>query len=79
MKKVNLLSRAEMRSVAGGVESPPCTGNGLCRIMYYDSNHSYQETDILGASADANRECVSLIGDGATRCWYDCDCDGWEN
>jgi len=79
MKKINLLSRAEMKKVAGG-NTPPCNGNGLCRIMYYDANHVYQEKDILGASASANAECVSLINNqGATRCWYDCDCDGWGN
>lgn len=77
---VEVLSREQLKNVIGGLleVGSGSGGNELCRIMWYDANGTYQETDILSNSAGANSNCVAKIQAGARRCWYDCNGDGWD-
>ena len=75
MKKFNLLSRAEMKKVMGGLESvEPIDGGGTCRswciqggIKFYSESKS-KSTAISDANADASGGNCSRAG------WC---CDSW--
>lgn len=86
MKKINLLSKAEMKSVMGGLVDPG-TGGGstsdVCYIMVTKgSDVRYELAFNEGAGngvATAQADCANYIkqgGDG-TKCQYDCGYDGF--
>ena len=75
MKKVNLMSRAEMKNVLGG--SAPIGGGGdLCRFKYkYSENGSWTGWSEAILTSDPAGDCVRWIGagtNGIVHCGYDC-------
>jgi len=82
MKKVNLLSKAEMKNVMGGVVRPT-----TCRIETYNKSTGAlidaweadcgNSTDACAtisnnASVHASQSVTSSVG-----ARFDCECDGW--
>jgi hypothetical protein len=75
MKKFNLLSRAEMKKVMGGLESLESAPD-IC-VMKVTGSDGVTRTDTYSTS-DANALCVHWIESGqVARCQYDCSKDGW--
>lgn len=87
MKSVNLLSKAEMKNVRGGLLD---TGGGggsftdVCEVLLTYSDGSTKNTvsfwDGAGSGeANVKAECAGhMSGPGAaTRCQYDCGSDGF--
>ena len=81
MKKVNLLSRAEIRKVLGGVAPTDCrieTYNKAAGalidawVAVCGNNTESCETISHNASVYASESVTSTVGSR-----YDCGCDGW--
>ncbi len=75
MNKLNLLSRAEMKKVMGGVVALE-SATDLCviKVTYADGSTGTRDY----ATNNANALCVSWIQSGqVARCQYDCASDGW--
>lgn len=83
MKKLNLLTRAEMKEVMGGLEQP----KGKCNIRYNNGEKGaidmYMPYYFGGSCVDqqvqAQVTCIRLLEKenvAGDRCAYDCACDG---
>ena len=83
MKKVNLLSRAEMKKVLGGVAAQSrCTvtntnggGTTVDTITYETGGYSGWTCDGMMADTAGRAATIHAQNGGSTH--YDCGCDGW--
>lgn len=75
LEGVEVLSKKEQKNVNGGRGSS-------CKLTITEGGQTYVHTQYFTASTNegisgaANNACVTIIGDGATRCKYDCAYDG---
>jgi hypothetical protein len=83
MKKVNLLSKTEMKKVMGGVVQPEMEGDACLFVVTYDNGTVVNHVRWMeGGSTGANSLCVALIIDESVKikgCRYDCAADGIGN
>ncbi len=84
MKKVNLLSRAEMKKVLGG--NAPALAE--CKITNVSGNGTLIDTTTYETGGYSGWSCEQMKADTASRAatihiqnggstHYDCGCDGW--
>lgn len=82
MKKLNLLSKAEMKKVMGGIEE----FGGKCRVKYTSPGlkyPAYMPQNFSGSCVDqqvqAQIYCINFLAgrnESGDHCYYDCACDG---
>ncbi len=81
MKNLNLLSKAEMKNVIGGVAA--VEGDFCVFTVTYDNGQVGTDINsryVPGGSSGANSQCVTWIEGssyGVAHCSYNCMFDGW--